>query len=179
MRSPFWLAPLFAVTCFMAACGGGGDGSPASDAAGNPPGTVSTTCDSRTLWAANPAASGTRIPDNTTSGISVNWDNQNCKLQSVSAATIEICLAHQRPADLVWTITTPSANPLTVTAPPDWNVTGTACDSGQGKLQRIDLLPTIQPTVKTIGQWTLSVSDQNAGDSGTLIQWRVIVQGLN
>jgi subtilisin-like proprotein convertase family protein len=79
----------------------------------------------------------------------------------------------------VWTITPPSGNPLTVTAPADWNGTGTTCDSGQGKLQRIDLLPTVQSTVKTIGQWTLSVSDQNAGDSGTLIQWRIVVQGLN
>ena len=180
MRSPFWLVPLFAVTCFLAACGGGGGGgSPASDAPSNPPGPVSTTCDSRTLWAANPAASGTRIPDNNTSGIAVNWDNQNCNLKSVSAATLEICLDHPRPADLVWTITSPSANRLTVTAPTDWNGTGTACDSGQGKLQRIDLLPTVQSSVKTLGLWTLNVSDQVTGIEGTLIQWRVVVQGLN
>jgi subtilisin-like proprotein convertase family protein len=79
----------------------------------------------------------------------------------------------------VWKITPPSGNPLTVTAPADWNGTGTACDSGQGKLQRIDLLPTVQSSVKTLGLWTLSVSDQTAGIEGTLIQWRVVVQGLN
>ncbi|PUE12997.1 proprotein convertase P-domain-containing protein [Limnohabitans sp. T6-20] len=178
MRSPFWLATLFAATCFLAACGGGGGGTPVSDAP-NPASSVSTTCDSRILWAANPATSGTAIPDNNTSGISVTWDNQNCSLTSVSSATLEICLNHQRPADLVWKITPPSGSPLTVTAPTDWNATGTACDSGQGKLQRIDLLPTVQSSVKTLGLWTLNVSDQNAGDVGTLIQWRVVVQGLN
>ena len=180
MRSPFWLVPLFAATCFLTACGGGGGGgTPTSDAQGNPPGTVSTTCDSRTLWAANPASSGTRIPDNNTSGISVNWDNQNCRLQSVSSSTLEICLNHARPADLTWTITSPSGGPLTLTAPAEWNTTGTSCDSGQGKLQRIDLIPTVQSTVNPLGIWKLNVSDQVTGVEGMLIQWRVVVQGLN
>lgn len=176
MRSRVWLATLFATACLLPACGGGGGGG-TPDA--STPSPVSTTCDSRALWAAHPTASGTGIPDNNNSGISVTWDNQNCTLKSVSSATLEICLNHPLPADLVWKITPPSGSSLVVTAPADWNTTGAACDSGQGKLKSIDLLPTVQSSVKTLGLWTLNVSDQKAGDVGTLIQWRVVVQGLN
>ena len=157
---------------WLAGCGGGGSG--------NTPNLRSATCDSTTLWAASPATNGSTIPDNNTTGISVTWDNQNCSLQSVSSAMLEICLSHTQPTDLLWTIKPPnSGTALNVTAPVNWNTTGSSCDSGQGKFQRIDLLPTVQNTVVTQGLWTLNVSDRISGDTGTLIQWRVIVQGLN
>lgn len=173
MRSHFWLATTLVMACFLVGCGGGGG----NDSERTP---VATTCDSGTLWAAHPAASGSAIPDNNATGVSVTWDNQNCTLQSISTATLDICLSHQRPSDLVWTITTPDASaPLTLTAPADWNTTGSLCDSGQGKLQRFNLLPQLTSNTTTRGIWRLQVSDGLAGTAGTLIQWRVLAQGPN
>ncbi len=170
---PFFLRTntLLALTFLMASCGGGGgDGAPTPSS--------SAVCDSGTLWAAYPATSGSAIPDNNSTGLSVNWDNQNCALQTVSSATLEICLDHPRPADLTWTITPPASSiALALTPPANWNSTSSSCDSGRGKFQPIDLLSTVSSTVSTQGNWTLRVKDQALGDSGTLIQWRVVIRG--
>jgi subtilisin-like proprotein convertase family protein len=111
-------------------------------------------------------------------GTSVNWNNQICQIRSITSAFIEICLDHPRPSDLTWAITLPdSATPLTLSTPANWNTTGLSCDSGRGQLQRIDLLSRISSTAITRGNWILNVKDQLAGDAGSLIQWRVIIQG--
>ena len=174
MRSLSFTAALFVTTCFLASCGGG---------SGTPGTQTSATCDSNTLWAVPLLQSGASITDNNAAGLSVTWDNQTCTLRSVSSVTLDICLNHSQPTDLVWTITAPSAaSALTLTVPVNWNATGTACgDSGpsQGKLQRIDLPAAIQSIVTTRGLWTLNVSDRSPGNTGTLIQWRVIAQGYN
>lgn len=172
MRSPFWTSALLTLTTLMASCGGGSPSTPP------PPQSTMVTCDSTTLWAAHPSASGRAIPDNNVTGTSVSWDNQNCTLQTVTSATLDICLSHPRTADLSWRISSPGSGAgVTLNASPDWNANGTSCDSGQGKLQRIDFLHALTSTVNTRGIWTLQVKDQNLGDTGTLIQWRVILQG--
>jgi subtilisin-like proprotein convertase family protein len=171
MRSLSGTTALMALTALLVGCGGGGTGSPAQ--------SVSVTCDSGNLWAAQPSRNGTRIPDNSSTGITVTWDNQNCSIQSLTAATLDVCLDHDQPTELVWTMTRPSTGTsLTISAPNDWNSTGTSCDSGQGKLQRIDLLQSVLGVGSTQGTWALRVSDATSGNEGTLIQWRVNLQGL-
>ncbi len=177
MRLPFWTAAMLGMTCLMAGCGGGGG---ASD---TPPNTLTaTSCDSTTLWAA-PSQSGLVISDNNTSGISVTWDNQTCTLQTVSSVSLDICLTHTAPDDLLWKITPPSSvASLPITVPDNWNDTETDCDLGnsvRGKFRQINLLQAVQPTVTTKGLWTLNVSDQRDGDEGYLVQWRLLIQGLN
>lgn len=139
---------------------------------------VSGVCDSTALWAARPANSGSRIPDNNDTGVSVTWDNQNCNLQTLTTATLEICLNHLRPADLVWTLSPPSPSAvLTPTAPANWNTNGVPCDSGQGVLQTLSLLPADIAAMTPLGNWTLKVKDTRLGEEGFLIQWRVRLQG--
>lgn len=172
MRSFSWTLACLGLTGLLTACGGGS----------NPPDNkVSASCDSTALWAAAPSASGTAIPDNNPTGIAVTWDNQACSLQSVSSAVLEICLNHSAPADLTWTLTPPSSsNTLALTAPGNWNASTTVCgDAGptQGKLQRMDVPQSALSYAGNRGRWTLHVSDQALGNAGTLIQWRVIVQG--
>ncbi len=134
------------------------------------------TCDSTSLWAGRPALSGLQIPDNNTSGITVTWDNQNCSLKSVSSARIEMCLAHTSPADLSWSILPPnSALALTLPSP---TPLGSSCDSEQGQLQSIQLLSAIGTGPVSQGRWALQVKDRSLGNTGTLIQWRLILQGL-
>ena len=140
MTSPFWHAALLLMTCFLVSCGGGGSA--------NPNATTLVTCDSQTLWAALPSPNGTAIPDQNIEGISVTFDNQNCALQSMRSASVEICLAHTRPADLQWTITSPgAASPLSLTVPDNWNASGTSCDSDRGRMQRIELVPPLASTI--------------------------------
>lgn len=137
---------------------------------------VDTTCDSTNLWAGRPALSGLQIPDNPTSGITVTWDNQNCSLTSVSSAKLEICMNHTNPLDLEWSITPP--NSTRTLALPLATPLGASCDSGQGQLHSIHLLSTIGFNPVTQGRWALQVKDRVLGNAGTLIQWRVILQGL-
>jgi subtilisin-like proprotein convertase family protein len=173
MRSLSGTTALMALTGFLAGCGGGG-----SDG-GTPAPTISVTCDSGNLWAAQPSPNGSRIPDNSSSGITVTWVNQTCSIQSLTAATLDVCLDHDQPADLLWTIIRPSTgSSQTITAPNNWNSTGTSCETGPGKLQRINLLQAVPNVGTAQGTWTLRVSDSSSDNEGTLIQWRVNLQGL-
>jgi subtilisin-like proprotein convertase family protein len=173
MRSLTGITALMALTCLLAGCGGGG-----SNVDGPAP-TIAATCDSGNLWAAQPSPNGSRIPDNASSGVTVTWVNQTCSIQSLTAATLEVCLDHDQPTDLLWTITRPSiGNSQTITAPNNWNSTGTSCETGPGKLQRINLLQTAPNVGTAQGAWTIRVSDAISGNEGTLIQWRVNLQGL-
>jgi len=178
MRSTLWTGILLTLTALLASCGGGGGDGGSSPSTTSTAQSSSTRCDSTTLWAAHPATSGRSIPDIDGTGISVSWDNQNCTLRTVSSATLEVCLSHPRTSDLTWTISPPtSGTALTLSPRADWNSSGTACDSGRGKFQRIDLLPTVTSDVSTRGNWTLHVKDQQLGDTGTLIQWRILIVG--
>lgn len=174
MPTPLWSAALIAMTGFLVSCGGGGDN--------NSSPLTAASCDSNTLWAAPRTDSGLGIPDNSNTGISVTWDNQGCALQSVNSVSLDICLTHPQPSDLQWQITSPSSNvPVDITVPVNWNTTGAVCDlvnGGNGKLQRIDLLQSVSSTVATRGLWTLKVRDSRQGDVGTLVQWRLLIEGL-
>lgn len=173
MRSTLWTGILLTLTALLTSCGGGG-APPTTNA--TPP--TSSSCDTTTLWAAHPATSGRAIPDNDGTGVSVSWDNQNCTVRTLTSATLDICLSHTKPTDLAWTLSPPgSGAPLTLTSPADWNTSGLSCDSGLGKLQRIDLLPMLTSTASTRGNWTLHVKDLMLGDTGTLIQWRILLVG--
>ena len=172
MRSLHLTAALMVMTCLLASCGGGGDS--------NPKPLTEATCDSGTL-APGLVMGGLIIPDENDTGISVTWDSQNCALQSVTSISLDICLTHSVPADLVWQITSPSSgSPLTVKASPDWASTD-SCNlvaGASGKFQRFDLLPTVQTNVTTQGRWTLNVSDPVEKDEGVLVRWRLLIQGL-
>lgn len=174
MRSPLWTPICLVLSTLLASCGGGGTPSTQT----NVP-AASGVCDSTALWAARPANSGSRIPDNNDNGVLVTWDNQNCNLQTVSAATLNICLDHPRPADLVWSLTPPSSGAvLTLTAPADWNASGASCDTaGQGRLQNIVLAPADVSSINPRGDWTLKVKDARLGEEGFLVQWRIRLQG--
>ena len=174
MPSTYWTFILLALTTLLASCGGGGSSpSPVTQQQ-----SIHETCDSSTLWAAHPEPSGLAIPDNNAAGISVSWDNQNCNLRTVSSAMLEVCLQHPKASDLVWAITPPKGvQGLTFSPPADWNASNTSCGSHGEKLHRIDLLPTVSPSITTGGIWTLKVKDERSGDTGTLIQWRLVFQG--
>ena len=170
MRFFSWTMALFVLTCILSSCGG--------SAASTAPATVQATCDSGLLWAMS-TKSGARIPDNDSTGITLNWNNQTCALQSVRSATLDICLNHSKPSDLVWTITSPaSATAMDITAPSNWSLTNDVCDGGQRKLQRIDLLPILTASIQPKGSWSLNVKDLSASSEGYLIQWHVNIQGL-
>ena len=164
----------FGVLCLtlgLAACGGGNSSTPAP--------LNSATCDSNALWAVPQSSNPLGIPENDPAGISVTWNNQNCALQSVTSAALEICLNHTSPSDLAWTIASPtSGSAAPFTAPSNWNTTGSSCATGAGKLQQINILSAVQSTAGAHGLWTLNVSDRSPGNTGTLVQWRVIVGGL-
>lgn len=167
MKSSLLTAVCLVLTFWLAGCGG-------SQVQGSQS-FQNANCDSTTLWAARPALSGLQIPDNNASGIVVTWDNQNCSLKSVSSARVDVCLSHSSPADLDWSIVTPdSARALALPAP---SLSGSSCDSGQGQLQTIPLLSALEPDPDTQGRWTLQVKDRVLGNTGALIQWRVILQG--
>jgi subtilisin-like proprotein convertase family protein len=168
MRSPYKTAALIAMTTLLTHCGGGGTPSNQS---------VAPVCDSNTLWATD-RSSGIGIPDNDMTGTSVSWDNQNCQIRSVTSAFIEVCLHHSRPSDLTWAVTTPNSvtsTPLTVSG--NWTANSTTCSSSGDQFQRIDLLPSLPSNVVTRGIWRLEVKDLIRNDTGTLNQWRVIIQG--
>ena len=159
---------VLAITLLLAGCGG----TEAQDSHNR----VSATCDSTILWAGRPALSGLQIPDNNNDGITVTWDNQNCTLTSVSTAKLEICLNHTNPVDLEWSIAPPnSTNTLALPLPTHL---GVSCDFDQGQLHSMDLLSTTGSNPVTQGRWALQVKDRALGNTGTLIQWRVILQGL-
>ena len=169
MRSLIKIAALLGMTSILVSCGGGS--SPSSQSSAPP-------CDSNTLWASHPAASGRGIPDNNVSGTSVSWDNQNCQIRSVTSAFIEVCLNHPRPSDLTWSVTPPNAGTSTsLSVSGNWITNSTTCSSVGDKFQRIDLLSSLSSTVATRGTWQLQVKDLLTGDTGTLNQWRVIIQG--
>ena len=157
----------------LTGCGGGtgSDGTTPRQAA---------ECDSTTFWANTTLFSGARIPDNSTTGVSVSWNNQNCRLQNVTSLSLDICLDHARPADLVWTVTPPgSSSSFNLTAPTQWNETGSSCDLGTGRRQSINALTALPSVQSAQGVWTLSVSDRNGGVEGSLMRWRVLVGGDN
>lgn len=169
MRSLIKIAALLAMTTLLVSCGGGGAASSQS---------IAATCDSTTLWAIPSTDSGRGIPDNNATGTSVSWDNQNCQVRSVTSAFIEVCLNHPRPSDLTWSVTPPNpGTSTTLTVSGNWITNSTTCSSSGDKFQRIDLLPSLSSTVVTRGTWQLQVKDLIAGDTGTLNQWRVIIQG--
>ncbi len=172
MRFFPWTMALFFLTCLLASCGGGGG---TANTVRTP---VQASCDSTLLYAA-PNLSGLGIPDNDATGITLTWDNQACALQSVVSATLDICLNHPKPSDLVWTITSPaSETPRDITAPINSSASSDDCDAGARKLQRIDLLNFFPSGITTLGRWSLKVKDELPGDVGTLIQWRVNIQGF-
>ena len=174
MPSTYWTFILLALTTLLASCGGGGS----TPSTATQQQSIHETCDSSTLWAAHPEPSGLAIPDNNAAGISVSWDNQNCNLRTVSSAMLEVCLKHPKTSDLAWTINSPKGvEALTLNPPTDWNSSGTSCGSNGEKLHRIDLLPTVSPSIATRGIWSLKVKDEKLGDTGTLIQWRLVFQG--
>jgi|GEM_PF-1566783 len=167
LKSSLLSAACLVLTVWLAGCGG--------SAIQNLPSSQNARCDSTSLWAGRPALSGLQIPDNNSSGILVNWDNQNCSLKSVASARVDICLSHSSPADLDWSITPPdSARALALPAP---SLSGSSCDSGQGQLQTIPLLSAIGSNPVTQGRWALQVKDRALGNSGTLIQWRLVLEG--
>ena len=169
MRSLFKTTALLAMTTLLVNCGGGG--APSSQ-------NIAATCDSTTLWASHPAASGRGIPDDNATGTSVSWDNQNCQVRSVTSAFIEICINHPRPSDLTWSVTPPNSGAsTTLNVSGNWITNSTTCSSSGDKFQRIDLLLSLSSTVATRGTWQLQVKDLIRFDEGTLNQWRVIIQG--
>jgi subtilisin-like proprotein convertase family protein len=97
-------------------------------------------------------------------------------LRSVSSAKLELCMHHTSPTDLEWSITPPnSTNGLVLPLPTQL---GRSCDSGQGQLHSLHLLSTIGSDPITQGRWTLKVKDRVLGHTGSLIQWRVVFEGL-
>ncbi|MFM8865697.1 MAG: proprotein convertase P-domain-containing protein [Limnohabitans sp.] len=166
-------ALMLLVTTLLLGCGGGG----------GPDRSVTlqaVQCDSGNQWANTTSIAGARIPDNGTGSVTVSWNNQNCPLQSIATVTVDICLAHTRPADLAWTLTPPGgASAIPLSAPARWNETGTSCDAGQGRRQSIPLPASLPPGAPAQGLWTVQVSDRNPGDEGAWVQWRVQLAGYN
>ena len=167
MRTLIHTAACLMAALWLSSCGGGGTTALLAEA----------TCDSSRLWAAHPSTSGTAIPDNNSQGITVRWENQNCALKSVSSAKLELCLKHDRPSDLVWSLTHPSGtSSANISVVNNWNANDEICQFNSGKFQRVSLQ--LGNHIATQGDWVLQVKDTQLGDTGTLIQWRLILEGL-
>lgn len=167
MRTRLRTAACLLAAFLLTACGGG---EPTAA-------LIAGTCNSTRLWV-QPDRSGRTIPDNNPEGISVRWDNQNCTLQSVTTATLDICLNHHLPSDLAWTIVPPIGNPVSVPVGDSWSSTDISCNNNAGKFQRLNLLANLTGKTTTQGVWVLQVSDLKAGDEGKFIQWQLILEGL-
>lgn len=168
MRSLLGTTSCLLATLMLNACGGGGNTTVGSSAA---------TCDSNRLWAAHPSASGSAIPDNNSQGIEVRWENQNCDLKSITSARLELCLNHSRPSDLAWSIKHPlNNNPVPILVSNNWSTADETCRFNSGKFQQISL--DLGSTTTTRGNWTLQVKDTQLDDTGSLVQWRLIIEGI-
>lgn len=147
---------------------------------GNSPSPQAAACDSGTLWANIALLSGARIPDNEPQGLLLVWDNQNCQLQTVSSVRLEVCLKHDKPQDLAWTVSAPSATAaVSVGAHSAWNETGSPCAQNEGRLQSLDALAALPASGHLRGPWTLGVRDRQQGDEGAVLQWRLLIGGTN
>ncbi len=158
----------------LAAGCGGGSSSPTAV-------LNSLACDSTALWAALPALNGARIPDVSSQALTVEYSNQSCAVQHITTATLTLCLSHNSPSDLSWTLTTPKGVLHQLTPPPNWNATGTACaQDSNARLQTLDLTSILSNAQMEprIGTWRLTVTDNLTGNSGTLLQWQIRLGGL-
>ncbi len=182
MRSPFWLVPLFAVTCFLAACGGGG--SPASDAAGNSPGTVSTTCSLSLSIYADGSGNGTgyAIQQGGASTPAASRQLDGCAITSLESARLDMCIRHadlsELTAQLILPVTAPVQAPLTPNLTP-LSEDKQFCDFNQGTVYAMDIpinKLTSLPSLNT--RWNVAVTDtvQN-NKNGFFVSWSLLLSG--
>ena len=185
MRSPFWLVPLFAVTCFLTACGGGGGGaSPASDAPGNTPSTASITCTLNLSIYADGSANGSgyAIQQGGASTPAVSRQLDGCAISSLESARLGMCIRHDDLSELnvqlILPVTAPAQAPLTPNLTP-LSEDKQFCDFNQGTVYAMDMpihTLTSLPSLNT--RWNVAVTDtvQN-NKSGFFVSWSLLLSG--
>jgi len=179
MRSPFWLVPLFAVTFFLAACGGGG--SPAIDEQGNRP---STTCTLSLSIYADGSAHGTgyAIQQGGASTHAVSRQLDGCAITSLESARLGMCIRHddlsELNAQLILPVTASVQAPLTPNLTP-LSQDKQFCDFNQGTVYAMDIpinTLTSLPSLNT--RWNVAVTDavQN-NKNGFFVSWSLLLSG--
>lgn len=182
MRSPFWLAPLFATTCFLAACGGGG--SPAGDAPGNPPGTVSTTCALNLSIYADGSANGSgyAIQQGGASTPAVSRLLDGCAITSLESARLSMCIRHDDLSELTAQLVLPVMGPVQTSLTP--NITPPSedkqfCDFNQGTVYATDIPINALASLPSLNvRWNVAVTDTVQNNKlGFFISWSLLLSG--
>lgn len=159
---------VFLAALALSGCGGGNTSLPVPEP---------VACNSGLLWAVPPpASSGSSIPDGSSTGLTLQWNNISCATQTLQKVTISVCLNHPRPEDLAWSLIPPSSAAVNLTAPANWN-SGASCDQGKGKLQSFNWTPNGLQSLTPQSLWRLRVVDNQASDAGQLIQWQLTIEG--
>lgn len=183
MRSRFWLASLFAATCFLAACGGGGGGT-VSDAPGNNANSASTTCTLNLSIYASGSTEGTGYPiqQDGASTPAVSRQLDGCAIKSLESARLGLCIRHNElselNAQLILPVTAPVQRPLTPNLTP-LSEDKQFCDLNQGTVYALDIPVNALTTLPSLNaRWNVSVTDtvQN-NKTGVFVSWSLLLSG--
>lgn len=173
MRSPFWLVPLFAVTCFLTACGGGGGGG-GPETTTNP--TPKTAVCELQLQYANGSNGGYTINNSLTESVPRQFNT--CSIQTIKSASVSLCLDHPQISELTAQLRMP--NNITVALDLQNVQPGETCLI-LGKSFSIPLPINGLPLPTSADRnWTVGVTDTNAvsNQAGYLVGWSMKVEGL-
>lgn len=172
MRSPFWLAPLFATTCFLAACGGGGSGGGPET---SPPTSKTAVCE-LPLQYANGSGGGYTINNSLTESVPRQFNT--CAVQTIQSASVSLCIDHPQISELTAQLRMP--NSTTVALDLQKAQPGETCLIS-GKTFSIPLPITDLPLPNSADRnWTVGVTDTNSvsNQAGYLVGWSMKVEGL-
>jgi subtilisin-like proprotein convertase family protein len=173
MRSPFWLATLFAATCFLAACGGGGGGG-GPETTSNPA-SKTAVCE-LPLQYANGSNGGYTIKNTLTESVPRQFNT--CPIQTIKSASVSLCLDHPDISELTAQLRMP--NNITVALDLQKAQPGETClilGTSFSIPVPINGLPLPSSADRN---WTVGVTDTNSvtTQAGYLVGWSMKVEGL-
>ena len=177
MRSPLWLATLFATASFLAACGGGGVGE--SDAGQD---KVSCALNLSTYADGNVAGSGYAIAQNGNLTQAVPRRLDGCAIRSLASARVSLCIRHAAPNELHAQLILPVTGPLWTQLTPHLLASAQDkrfCDFNNGSVYAMDIpIEALAALPSVNDRWNAAVIDtlQN-NQSGSFISWSLLLTG--
>lgn len=177
MRSPLWLATLFATASFLAACGGGGVGE--SDAGQD---KVSCALNLSTYADGNVAGSGYAIAQNGNLTQAVPRQLNGCAIRSLDSARVSLCIRHAAPNELHAQLILPVTGPLWTQLTPHLLASAQDkrfCDFNNGSVYAMDIpIEALAALPSVNDRWNAAVIDtlQN-NQSGSFISWSLLLTG--
>lgn len=172
MRSRVWLATLFAASCFLAACGGGGGDSPVTNSNATPKTAV---CE-LPLQYANGSQGGYTITSSLTESVPRQFNA--CPVQTIQSASISLCINHPQISELTAQLRMPDNSTFDLDLQ-NAQSGGTCLISGT--LFNMPLTINGLPLPNSGNRnWTVGVTDTNSvsNQTGYLVGWSMKVEGL-